>query len=226
MDTSSFLERANSLIEQNKVNIQTKANLELQLNTLKQESEENKRALKIATAAIEILNGISDDVVNKALEFLETELNAALDQMFIDSKRNIKIRQSMFRNQYPQLTFDVVTGNGKVRSLKSDSGHGLAQVVSLISILSLIVITGARRFVILDEVISGVSIKNREIIDTILWAFADIGFQYIVNDHGYIPEGASVYEFRMIGDKSSCSRHWVEPKRNEENTETEEVVTE
>lgn len=215
MEALEFLQIANSLIEKNKVNIQTKSNLEKQLELFKEQSESNKKALDIATAAIEILNGISDDVVNKALEFLETELNAALDQMFVDSKRKIRIKQSMFRNQYPQLTFEVITGSGSVRSLKSDSGHGLAQVVSLISVLSLIVITGARRFVILDEVISGVSIKNREIIDTILWAFADIGFQYIVNDHGYIPKGASVYEFKMIGDKSTCSRHWVEEKEVE-----------
>lgn len=209
MEALEFLNSAESLIEANKVNIQTKANLEKQLEVLKKQSENNKKALDIATAAIEILNGISDEVVNKALKFLETELNAALNQMFVDSKRSIQIKQSMFRNQYPQLTFEVVTGSGAVRSLKSDSGHGLAQVVSLISTLSLIVITGARRFVILDEVISGVSIKNREIIDTILWAFADIGFQYIVNDHGYIPRGASVYEFKMIGDKSSCVNHYI-----------------
>jgi hypothetical protein len=215
MNAVEFVMKAESLVESNRVNIQTKNNLEKQLELLREQSEKNRLALDIATHAIEILNGISDDVVNKALEFLETELNAALDQMFVDSKRSIKIKQSMFRNQYPQLTFEVVTTTGSVRSLKSDSGHGLAQIVSLISTLSLIVITGARRFMILDEVISGVSVKNREIIDTILWSFADIGFQYIVNDHGYIPKGASVYEFKMVGDKSSCSRHWIEEREAE-----------
>lgn len=212
----NFMDESKDLIETNRINIKTKENLEKQLGILRNNISKNKDDLDIATHAVEILTKISDDVVMEALKFLEKEINAALGQMFIESKRKISIKQSMFRNQYPQLTLEVITDSGSVRSLKSDSGHGLAQVVSLICTLSLIVITGARRFVILDEVLSGVSIKNRDIIDTILWAFADIGFQYIVNDHGYIPRGSSVYEFKMVGNVSSCVNHYIADDSKEE----------
>ena len=104
----------------------------------------------------------------------------------------------------------MTVGNGKVRSLKADSGHGLAQVISLLSILSLIVITGSRRILVMDEVISGLSVNNRRIITDILWTFTQIGFQFIVNDHGFIPKGSKVFHLEMQGDVSHIKDTYIE----------------
>ena len=129
--------------------------------------------------------------------------------MFENTTRKIQIKESIRNNQYPQLELILHVGNGKTRSLKNDSGHGLAQIVSLLSILSLIVITGSRRILVMDEVISGLSVHNRQIVTDILWSFTEIGFQFIVNDHGYIPERSHVYHLEMNGDVSGVKQHYI-----------------
>lgn len=219
-----FIRKAEEIIADNRARVKTKELLEANLASLQVKIKENEQALDISTHALEVLNGISDQVVQEALNFLTKEINAALCEMFGNKSRQIRIDESLFKSQYPQLTLTVVTDDGAERSLKSDSGHGIAQVVSLLSILSLVVITGSRRFLILDEVISGVSIKNREIIDEILWAFAELGFQYIINDHGYIPRGAHVYEFQMVGNVSSIIKDYVWQPNVEKREENLEVV--
>lgn len=216
MDINVIKGQANALIH--KINqmeleqmssIKTKEYLENQINELVEKNKANKEALDIATHAIEILRQVSDEAVKQAYEFLELNLNAALEKMFSNTTRKIKLKEYVRNHQYPQLEIELTVGNGKVRSLKTDSGHGLAQIVSLLCILSLIVITDSRRILVMDEVISGLSVHNRKIVTDILWSFTEIGFQFIVNDHGYIPEGSHVYHLEMVGDVSHVKQHYI-----------------
>ena len=64
----------------------------------------------------------------------------------------------------------------------------------------------------MDEILSGLSIHNRMIVTDILWAFTDIGFQFIVNEHGYIPKGSKVYHLEMVGDVSRVKESYIEEK--------------
>lgn len=216
MDINIIKGQANALIH--KINqmeleqmssIKTKEYLENQINELVEKNKANKEALDIATHAIEILRQVSDEAVKQAYEFLELNLNAALEKMFSNTTRKIRLKEYVRNHQYPQLEIELTVGNGKVRSLKTDSGHGLAQIVSLLCILSLIVITDSRRILVMDEVISGLSVHNRKIVTDILWSFTEIGFQFIVNDHGYIPEGSHVYHLEMVGDVSHVKQHYI-----------------
>lgn len=216
MDINVIKGQANALIH--KINqmeleqmssIKTKEYLENQINELVEKNKANKEALDIATHAIEILRQVSDEAVKQAYEFLELNLNAALEKMFSNTTRKIRLKEYVRNHQYPQLEIELTVGNGKVRSLKTDSGHGLAQIVSLLCILSLIVITDSRRILVMDEVISGLSVHNRKIVTDILWSFTEIGFQFIVNDHGYIPEGSHVYHLEMVGDVSHVKQHYI-----------------
>lgn len=216
MDINVIKGQANALIH--KINqmeleqmssIKTKEYLENQINELMEKNKANKEALDIATHAIEILRQVSDEAVKQAYEFLELNLNAALEKMFSNTTRKIRLKEYVRNHQYPQLEIELTVGNGKVRSLKTDSGHGLAQIVSLLCILSLIVITDSRRILVMDEVISGLSVHNRKIVTDILWSFTEIGFQFIVNDHGYIPEGSHVYHLEMVGDVSHVKQHYI-----------------
>ena len=61
----------------------------------------------------------------------------------------------------------------------------------------------------MDEVISGLSVHNRKIVTDILWSFTEIGFQFLVNDHGYIPEGSKVYHLEMVGDVSGVKQTYI-----------------
>ena len=207
---SKYIEMVDELEKQQAAEIYTKEKLEREIRTLADQAKGNKEAMNIATHAIDILRQVSDQAVVEAYKFLESSLNAALARMFSNTTRQIRLHEYTRDGQYPQLEIELLVGNGKKRSLKSDSGHGLAQIVSLLSILSLIVITNSRRILVMDEIISGLSVHNRKIVSDILWTFTDIGFQFIVNEHGYVPKGSKVYYLEMVGDVSHVKESYIE----------------
>lgn len=209
---NEFVAVVNQIELENAAAEKSRASLEKSINDLMETNKNNKEALDVATHAIEILRQVSDEAVGQAYKFLEQSLNSALAKMFTKTTRRIELKESIRSNQYPQLEIILHVGNGKTRSLKSDSGHGLAQIVSLLSILSLIVITGSRRILVMDEVISGLSVHNRKIVSDILWTFTEIGFQFIVNDHGFVPEGSHVYYLEMNGDVSGVKKDYIATK--------------
>lgn len=61
----------------------------------------------------------------------------------------------------------------------------------------------------MDEVLSGVSVHNRKIVEDILWSFTEIGFQFIINEHGFVPRGSSVYHLEMVGDISHVKQNYI-----------------
>lgn len=216
MDTAALKNRANQFMTivqnieiENASAITSRQRLEATINQLVENNKENKEALEIAQNAIAVLKQLSDDVVGQAYGFLQENLNTALKRMFKNTIRKIEIKESLLRGQYMQLELILHVGDNKIRSLKTDSGHGIAQIVSLLCILSLIVITNGRRLLVIDEVISGLSVNNRRIVNDILWAFTEIGFQFIVNEHGFIPEGSHVYHLEMNGDVSGVKQHYI-----------------
>lgn len=208
-EVATMINTISNIELENAAAIRSKMTLEKSIQQLMDTNKENKEALDIATHAIEILRQVSDETVSQAYGFLEKNLNETLKRMFTNTTRKIEIKESIRANQYPQLELILHVGNGKTRSLKADSGHGLAQIVSLLSILSLIVITGSRRILVMDEVISGLSVHNRKIVSDILWSFTEIGFQFIVNDHGFVPEGSHVYHLEMVGDVSGVKKDYI-----------------
>ena len=207
---NSFIVAAEEIEIAQKTERRTKEKLEKEIEELVRQNIDNKAALDIATHAIEILRMVSDEAVVKAYEFLEESLDASLARMFANTTRKIHLHEYTRDGKYPQLEIELEVTGGKKRSLKADSGHGLAQIVSLLSILSLIVITNSRRLLVMDEIISGLSVHNREIVTDILWTFTEIGFQFIINDHGFVPKGSRVYHLEMVGDMSSIKETYIE----------------
>ena len=206
-----LLRAADDIEVQQKANLRMKSDLEKQIEKIIEQNKNNVEALDLATHAIEILKSVSDKAVYKAYRRLENQLNSALERMFTHTTRKIALHEYM-RGNYPQLEVILTVSNGKKRSLKTDSGHGLAQIISLLCVLSLIVVTNSRRILVMDEILSGLSIHNRMIVTDILWAFTDIGFQFIVNEHGYIPKGSKVYHLEMVGDVSRVKESYIEEK--------------
>lgn len=192
--------------------LRSRHSLEENIIKLMEENKENKEALDICQHAIEILRKVSDEAVTEAYKFLEDSLNSTLERMFRNTTRRISLKEYTRNGQYPQLELELTVANGKKRKLKSDSGHGLAQIVSLLSVLSVIVITNSRRIMILDEVLSGLSVHNLKIIDEILWTFTEIGFQFMITEHGFIPKGAKVYHMEMVADVSGVKETYIEEK--------------
>lgn len=212
MEASAFMKKVHELEMEQQGAIRARESLEKGIRELVDKNAENHEAVRIGTGAIEILREVSDEAVSEAYRFLEQSLNSALERMFVNTTRRIKINEWTRGNQYPQLELELYVQNGKTRSLKSNSGHGIAQIVSLLSILSLIVLTGSRRILVLDEILSGISKTNRVIIEDILWTFTEIGFQFVMNEHGFVPKGSKVYHLEMVGDVSRVKDTYIEEK--------------
>lgn len=216
LNYEELIERSNKLLNDirdveidNASAIKSRNMLMEQLVELRKKVDDDRRALDISTHAIEILRGVSDEAVTNAYKFLQESLNATLAEMFKDTTRRIKINEYTRQNQYPQLELILDVGNGITRSIKSDSGHGIAQIISFLSVVCLIVITGSRRLVIIDEVLSGLSIRNRKVICEVMWSFTEIGFQFIVNEHGLVVKGAQVYHFEMKNDEAGIKDSYI-----------------
>ena len=207
-----------NFIEEQETNAKQIEKISKQVETINKDIKDMESELETSQNAIEILRTVSDKTVKGSYEFLEQTINDALGRIFVDEKRQIKIVESSIQGQYPQIDLDIETSNG-VHSISRD-GHGIAQVISLLSSLCLIVLTGSRRFMALDEVLSGLSNEALEVIDNILHDFVNIGFTFIINEHGVLFKGAKVYEIEMQNGKSFISNEYIEPNgvyRNKEN---------
>lgn len=205
----SVVENINQLEINQKAAIKSKDNLEKQLADIIKRKDLSVENLDIAANAVTILRMISDDAVQQSYNFIQDSLNTALERMFEKTTRKIRLKESTFKGQYPQLEIELTVENGLKRSIKSESGHGLMQIVSLLCVLSLIVITGSRRFLVIDEVISGLSGKSRKVVDSILWSFTEIGFQFVVNEHGFVPKGSKVIVLEMESGVSSIVSEYI-----------------
>ena len=160
--------------------------------------------------AIAVLDKLSSDAVNESFSFIETSLNEVLGKIFQYSPRKIKIDTGISRGKIPELRIELYAANGIKRDLKEDSGHGIRQLISLLCILCLVCINGTRKFIVLDEVLSGLSRESRMAVDDILWSFASIGFQFMIVEHGFIPKGAKVYRLQLDNDVSSVVNEYIE----------------
>lgn len=205
----SIVENINQLEINQKAAIKSKESLERQLADITKRKDIAVENLDIAANAVTILRMISDEAVQQSYNFIQDSLNTALERIFEKTTRKIRLKESTFKGQYPQLEIELTVENGLKRSIKSESGHGLMQIVSLLCVLSLIVITGSRRFLVIDEVISGLSGKSRQVVDSILWSFTEIGFQFVVNEHGFVPKGSKVVVLEMESGVSSIVSEYI-----------------
>lgn len=206
---AEFINQVDELGVRQLTNIKTKEKLEKSVQRLLEESKVTAEELEIVTNAVNILHQISDEAIQKSYEFIAENINAALERIFTNTTRRIRLKEYT-RGQYPQLEVELIVEGGKTRSLRTDSGHGIMQIISLLCILCIIVITKSRRTLWIDEILSGLSANSRMIIDEILWSFAEIGFQFVISEHGFIPKGAKVYKLKMENGISRVEDEYIE----------------
>lgn len=194
------------------------------LNQLAKEVEEQAENLEkeqlLVEKALRLIIEAGDLVAEDSYRFIMRSVNSLLDKMFTDCERKIRLTQKTV-GKNPTLSVEVIA-DGQVRDL-SESGHGIAQIVSLVCVICLIVLNGSRRLVVLDEVLNGVSIQNKPALSEALWAFTEIGFQFIICEHAFVPEGAKVYEVVNNGGVSSIARTYIQGEEVAEMEESELV---
>ena len=191
------------------------------LQQLAKEAEEEAMDLEkeqlLVEKALRLIIEAGDLVAEDSYRFVMRSVNGLLDKMFTDCERKIRLTQKMV-GKNPTLAVEVIA-DGVTRDL-SESGHGIAQIVSLVCVICLIVLNGSRRLVVLDEVLNGVSIQNKPALSEALWAFTEIGFQFIICEHAFIPDGARVYNIVNTDGVSSIARTYIQ---GEETSEIEEA---
>jgi hypothetical protein len=156
------------------------------------ESEIKKQITTVE--ACNLLTKLADSRVKKALNFIVTIINDTLSKLFPDDFKKIEVEMDAYHETYPQMRLKLINSKGKVRSLKTQEGTGVSQIISIFYIICLIYITGYRRFVHLDEVLNGLHTDAWEMVDDILKLFEDkLGFQFIITQHNYIPKNGRMY---------------------------------
>lgn len=210
INIGKFIEDIDQLEIEQKANILTREKLDKALKEKEEEIKKYRDDLEVVMKALNVLRQVSDEAVQNSYKFISDNINIALERIFEKSRRSIKLKEYTRGGMYPQLEIELEVENGKIRSLKEDSGHGIMQIISLLCILSLIAITGNRRILVIDEMLSGLSVKSRKTVDDILWAFTDIGFQFIISEHGYIPKGSKVYELEASGGTSKVVKEYIQ----------------
>lgn len=186
---SSLLEKANALItsinaeESEMISVQrSRKFIEDELGEYSKKLTDTLETLANTKKAVELLQTATNKSLSTSYKFIEYNLNQALSRVFPDEMNQVELSETSV-GVYPQLEFIIHTADGELRAVDDDSGHGMAQVISLLSNLCLIVIKNARRFVELDEVTSGLDEYTRTIMEYILWEFTKIGFQFIIIEH-------------------------------------------
>lgn len=207
---NAFIKNVEEMEIEQQANIRTKEKIEERIQEKKRQTDEYIDKLDLVSKAVAILREISDDSVTKSYGFITECINSALERIFDKSTRRIRLNEYTRAGMYPQLELELTVENGITRSLKDDSGHGIMQIISLLCILSLIVITGSRRVLVIDETLSGLSAKSRQIVDEILWSFTTIGFQFIISEHGYIPRDSKVYHLEAKGGVSRVIDEYIQ----------------
>lgn len=206
-----LLSEIDAQILQQQAQLRSQQLLEASIQKYQKVVDTKSAELDVVSNALALLTNVSDEVIQKNYRFIEENVNEALRRVFPDKVRQIRINEGM-RGTFPQLEFKIVTDNGIERRIKADTGHGIAQIISIISLLCLIVIKGGRKLACFDEMTNGMSANTRALFDSVLWAFAEIGFQFILVDHGYIPRGAKVYVLKDTDGVGQVVKEYVEEK--------------
>ena len=207
----NYVKEVEELEEQQKINFKARQNLVKSLENIVDQSKLCQDELDLCSESIEILRMVSDTSVSESYEFITKAVNSALARCF-KNVRQIYLKEYTKGGQYPQLELVLKVQGGKERSLKLNSGHGLTQVISILCVLSLIVITKSRRLLVLDEALSGLSGRTRKLIGDILWNFTQIGFQFIINEHGLAFKGSHVIHMVNENDVGRIENEYIETK--------------
>lgn len=205
---SNFMDTYNKITKEQEMLQALIESNEKDLAENKKKIDKVSKDLNIEINALNLLSKVTDNSVQRYYSFTKDAVNSALARIFADAPRKIELEEGLRGNTHKQLYITIISENGIERELE-ETGHGVSQIVSLLTSLISIVIKGDRRLMLLDEVLYGCSLGTRHIIDKILWAFTGIGFQFILSEHSYVPAGAKVYWLENINETSNVKASFI-----------------
>lgn len=153
--------------------------------------------------ATRILSTVSDNQLAQLIKVIEETINGVLSQIFsADDPRLVKIDKGLIRDKNPQLKATLYTKDMVARDIADQTGTGVKQIVSMVFSLVVVSVRNDRPIIILDECLSGLHNKAKQVMKNIIKLFARRGFQFILVEYGIDNLGV-MYNVEKHGGTSS-----------------------
>lgn len=144
----------------------------------------NKKEVNILTDVQRVLSTISDDNLSKTLDYVTDIINKALGEIFKGDTRRVKLNKELYAGKHSHINLELITGDGHIRDISLQAGTGLRQTISFLYTLAMIEIQGGRKLLVMDELLSGVHPKAKEVLLDLMKIFAEGGFQFVMVEYG------------------------------------------
>lgn len=164
--------------------LQNKKHLKVKVKQLSEQLCTHQKEYMNLLEAQKLLSTVSDDNTEATLNFITGVVNKALGEIFKGDTRRIYLKKTLYAGCKPHITVKLVNGKGESVDMALQSGTGLRQIVSILFIICLIEIRKGRRFLVLDEKLSGLHYEAKRILSEILKIFAEGGFQFLFVEYG------------------------------------------
>lgn len=192
---SSFTDRIKNI----RLNKEHQEDLLEKIKLLVVEFNNGTKELNELINASRILVTVTDLNTHKVTSFIEGVINKALLEMYPNGEYYIRVEKRVQRNNntIEVFLYDNDNSQGGALDLNEQAGDGISRIIAFLFSLSLIELCGARKFVSLDEVLTGFHSDSLQIVKNIIEIFKEGGFQFVaceydINDIGVLYEGRKV----------------------------------
>lgn len=131
-----------------------------------------------------LLSTISEENTVRTLDYITGVINNALAEIFQGEGRQVSLDKELYRGRYAHIKVHLTTSTGAQRNLDLQTGSGVKEVISFLFTVCLIAVRGGRRFLIMDELLSGLHADAKAIIAELMGVFTEEGFQFLMVEYG------------------------------------------
>ena len=131
-----------------------------------------------------LLSTISEENTVRTLDYITGVINNALAEIFQGEGRQVSLDKELYRGRYAHIKVHLTTSTGAQRNLDLQTGSGVKEVISFLFTVCLIAVRGGRRFLIMDELLSGLHSDAKVVIAELMGVFTEEGFQFLMVEYG------------------------------------------
>lgn len=176
-------ERIDKVKTENELNLRMKKTFEETLKKLKNKRDDYEEEIETLELALKLFQEVSDERNASAKESLETVINWTLSKVFTSQSYEVKIEEHPDARSGKIMEIYLIDGvTGHKRSVKTQLGTALVQIISFLMMLIVIKFAGSSKILLLDEVFSGLEDKEAiTLFSEVLTSLAkNEGFQVLI----------------------------------------------